>query len=165
MLKLKGLITAKRVAPRGAEPVSEKFPRYQNKILKLGDAFDVIDKCYDYVKLLLPVLPDVGFVRYYIPEPTLWLPAVGAYGSGERESVMIQHWMDDGEIAFIMQDRSDKHFGPRAPFRINGYALLWNKRLDQDKKRRWGLFIPTKHRNSKHRGPKRDRLCLRVPHK
>ena len=37
--------------------------------------------------------------------------------------------------------------------------------LDQSKKRQWGLFVKTRNRKPRHRGPKSDLLYLRAPHK
>jgi hypothetical protein len=37
--------------------------------------------------------------------------------------------------------------------------------LGQFKKRQWGLFVKTRNRKPRHRGPKTDRLYIRVPHR
>lgn len=43
--------------------------------------------------------------------------------------------------------------------------VMFDRLLGQSKKRQAGLFIKTKTRHPKHRGPKGDRLYIRVPHR
>lgn len=135
------------------------------RVLPLASALAALEHNKLIFISLFTLIDQAVAVQFFVNDKwTNWVPLFGELSSAYFQLLMVSILFDgNGKLKIRRIGHSD--IETNFTFMLQTQVLMDALTLEQKKKRKWGLFIPTKHRNSRHRGPKRDRLCLRVPHR